>query len=175
MIKKYQKGFTLMETVVVMGVVGFLLIAVTSILFNSLRAKSRVEVADRVEEEGNTVLRELKENILVASGVGMSCVSTGVGGSQVSFVNARDGEITTLKCIDNVGIASESASGSFQLVSGMVKVSGCNKFAKCEEVLDAPEVKTDVTFSFELTRGTAAEGVENFAKRVFNSRVTVRN
>lgn len=175
-IKVNKVGFTLIETVIIVGVLGVIMVAVTSVLINSYRAKSRIEVADKVEENGVSVLRELKENVIIATGVGMTCATNvSMVGSTLSIQNVNDGSVTNLICYEGTKIASESASGSFDLTTGGVKVTGCNDFARCELFLDSTDRINKVNFSFTLSSGDTSAPAENSRVRIFNSSVVPRN
>jgi type II secretory pathway pseudopilin PulG len=173
---KKELGFTLIETVVIVGVLGVIMITVTSVLINSYKAKSRIEVADKVEENGVSVLRELRENIRLAAGVGMTCATNILSvGSTISIQNTNDGSITNLICYEGTRIASVSAGGSFDLTSSSVKVTGCNDFARCELFPDSTDRINKVNFSFTLSSGDTSAPAENSRVRIFNSSVVPRN
>lgn len=169
-----SKGFTLIEMVVVVGILGFILVAVTTILFNSFRSQTRVSLADVVDQSGTLVLGELKNNIVSAVGVGISCATSGVGNS-LALISADDGTVTTLVCYEGVKIASESANGNFDLTSSTVKVTGCSNFARCDLFPDSTDRVINVNFWFNLSAGDVAAGAEKFVGREFRSNVVVRN
>ena len=59
-------GFTLIETVVVTGVVGMMMVAVTGVFLNSLRARNMTRMVDLLSANGNRALDEIKKNLLNA-------------------------------------------------------------------------------------------------------------
>jgi type II secretory pathway pseudopilin PulG len=171
-----SRGFTLVETVVIVGVLGVILIAVTNILLNSFRAKTRVEVADRVEENGESAMREIRENVISAMSVGMTCaVNVSSDGSTISLQSINDGEITNLVCYEGSRIASESAKGNFNLTSDEVRVTGCSDFARCELFPDSTDRIDKVNFSFMLSAGNLSAQPEKSRTRSFNTSVVPRN
>ncbi|MBI2465336.1 type II secretion system protein [Candidatus Shapirobacteria bacterium] len=171
-----QRGFTLVEMVMIVGVLGIIMVSVSNIMISSFRVKTRVEVADQVEENGTSVLRQLRDNIILATGVGMTCaVNSDDIGSTLSFMNTNDGVVTNLVCYEEVKIASESANGSFDLTSPDVKVTGCNNFAKCELFPDSSDRITQVNLSFTLSSGNTSAPAEQSKTRSFQSSVVPRN
>lgn len=172
----YRGGFTLVETIIIVGVLAVIMITVTNVLINSFRAKSRIEVADMVEESGTMVLRQLRENIILASGVGITCAVNVVDiGSTLSIVNTSDGVVTNLICYEGSRIASVSASGSFDLTSSDVRVTGCNDFAKCDLFPDSADRINQVNLSFTLSSGDTSATLEQSKSRSFQSSVVPRN
>ncbi|MBP9817968.1 prepilin-type N-terminal cleavage/methylation domain-containing protein [Candidatus Shapirobacteria bacterium] len=168
-----RRGFTLIEIIVVVGVIGLIMAAVTSILINTTRAKTRIELTDAVEASGNLVMSQIKNDVFNALGEGMTCPSTGT--NTISFVNVGDGEVTTLSCYEGQKIASESAKGNYDLTSADVAVSGCNNFVSCDYYAGTTDKISKVKFTFGLTAGQVAEGGEHFVSRKFQSDVVTRN
>lgn len=171
-----NRGFTLIETVVIVGVMGILMVSITNILINSFRAKNRIEVSDKIEVDGSAALRELRENVLAASGVGVSCATDAAEiGSTLALVGLNDGVVTNLICYENSKIASESANGTFDLTSGSVKVTGCDDFARCIPDPDTNERIQLVNFFFRLSSGDSGGLSEGYRLRSFEQSVVPRN
>lgn len=171
-----RSGFTLIETIIIVGVLGVIMVTVTNVLINSFRAKSRIEVSDMVEENGTTVLRQIRENVILASGVGITCAVNMIDvGSTLSLMNTVDGEVTNLVCYEGSRIASESANGSFNLTSSDVRVTGCDNFARCNLFPDSSDRITQVNLSFTLSSGNTATPAEQSKTRSFQSSVVPRN
>ena len=168
---KNKKGFTLIELLVVIGVLGAVMAAVTSVLINAFKANTRVKLTDRLSQDGNWALMELRKNIFNAKGTSVTC---DLGSSAVSFINTIDGVGTTLLCDEgNNKIASMSGSrADINLFDGgsEVSVSGCSNFA-----VYACSPTTDVAFSFTLSIGDSNAGSGNYVSKSFDSKVSVRN
>jgi len=170
-----MKGFTLIEILVVVGVLGMIMVATTAIMVNSFRAKARIEVSDVVEQSGSAALSEIKNNLISATGVGMSCVTSGIGTS-IALQSVDDGGVTRLVCYEGSKIASESATtGNFDLTPGNIKVIGCDNFAICTMSPASTERVSNVNFSFVLSLGDSAANMEKFVQRIFRSDVVIRN
>ncbi|MFZ2153131.1 MAG: prepilin-type N-terminal cleavage/methylation domain-containing protein [Microgenomates group bacterium] len=171
-----KRGFTLIEMLVVVGVLAIIMITVTSILANSFKAKNRVAVADLVEQNGALVTREIRNNIMMTAGIGVSCVVDGVSaGSTLALTNIDDGQVTNLVCYENSKIASESANGNFDLTTNSVKVTGCDNFARCDLYPDTADRVAKVNLLFNLSSGDTAVSPVAGNSKTFNSSVVVRN
>ena len=174
-----KQAYTLVELVVVVGVLGLIMSAVVGILVNAFRAKNKVSVTDVTEQVGSQAINELKNDIISALGVGMTCTSTpGISADSLTYTSSEDGGMTTLTCVEGAGIASASANGSFDLTGSDVKVSGCNNFARCVLYPGSTDRVSTVNFSFTMSSGTSGAGgggVDMAVGRKFQSTVTVRN
>lgn len=168
-----KRGFTLIELVIVVGVLGVIMAATSSVLINAFKANSRVKLTDKLSQDGNWALTELRKNIFGAKGTTITCV----GSSAVSFENAQNGVGTTIFCdAENNKIASQSANREPQnidLINGGSEMPvDCGSFASCNGV---PPAVSSVTFSFSLSIGNSAAGSQNYVEKTFNSTVSVRN
>ena len=166
-----KKGFTLIEILVVVTVIGIVMTAITVIFINSFRAKSRITVADILEQSGSQVLAELKDKIIAAPADGIPvCGGSGFPSSTITLTSGEDGGETILTCVEGSKIASSSANGAFDLTPGNVVVSGCSSFVTCVE---GDRTKT-VSFQFSLTSKDPDAFGESLVTRVFNSNVVTR-
>lgn len=171
-IENYHKGFTLIEMVVVVGVVGMLMTAVLLVLSGTFRGKTRVETADRVEQNGTYILAELRKIALGADGFGITCPAGGVGES-VTLTSYRDGGVTTLTCLEGDQIASESATAEVvDLVAEGIRLSNCAGFVSCDLGSDLEVL--GLNFNFTLSLGDSGFGA-GLVERDFRSKVVVRN
>lgn len=164
-----RQGFTLIEMVVVVSVLMVLMVTITTVLVNSFKARNRVDVSDRLEQNGNGALMEIKNNFYKASGADIVCPVSGGIGSSITFKNINDGKLITLTCFEGAQIAS----GSAKLTSSDVRVTGCGSFVTCVKSPTGEVMAVD--FSFVLSSGVIEAGTENFSSRKFESKVTVRN
>ena len=165
-----KKGFTLIEILVVVAVLGIIMTTVVTILLNSFKAKNRTDITNRLEAGGSYLMMDLRRNILNSIGSEIVCPVGGVGDSMV-VVNRFDGQPTNLVCLETEArVSSISASGSFVLSGTGVGVSGCNQFISCDTLPGSGEVGI-INFNFDLRAITAGVGVS----QNFEIKAAVRN
>jgi len=162
-----KKGFTFIEILVVLGMIGLILVAVVGALSGTFKAQTRVDLSDKVVQNGNWALEQIKRSVLNADGKSIVC---DVGGSSVTFNNASDGNSTTIVCVNNK-IASESSNRA-DLTSLEVLVTGCSGFVTCSPV--GSNAVNSLSFNFNLAIGDT-DSETNFFSKEFDSSITVRN
>lgn len=173
--KKSKSGFTLIEILVVFGLLSVILATVADILINTFKANSRVQLTTRLVSEGNFVMGEIRKNVLRTDGRNIS-YPIGIGdSSSFYFVSIDDNKTTTIVCNENGKIASNSASGNnYDLTSGQVRVSGCTTFVSFDTLPYSSDV-SNININFTLSAGNNEAGDENFASKEFKSKVVIRN
>lgn len=161
-----KAGFTLVEMVVVVGVTGIIMAAITGVLLNSFKTKNRVNVADLVEQNGSMLISELRKNVV--NGTVSDCT-----GSSVKVLNKSDQGITMISCASNkIASASGIPSVSVDLSGSNVVVTGCDGFVEC---VPNPGKVNKVKFTFTLSGGSAIAGPANFVKKTFVTEVATRD
>jgi len=168
-----KKGFTLIEIVVIVGVLSLIMISLTSILSGVFNSQSKNKSNDNIDQQGNWVIEEIKKNLLNSSGVGFTC-PVGIGQS-INFQNIKDGNRTILGCLTsggNYSIASSSAnSANLFTNNGSLQLTNCNEFISCE-ILPSGEV-SGVTVKFNLNTGDPLS--PTYVTKDFELKVTLRN
>jgi prepilin-type N-terminal cleavage/methylation domain-containing protein len=169
-----NKGFTMVELLVVVVVFGIILITISTILINTVKAKNRTAIIQELENTGNMTLERIKYNLLNAQQGTFDCPVGGVG-SSLSFVDkAGAGDRTVIDCFENSQIASRSASvptNEFVYNSDSVIPMGCNGFVTC--TMSGTDVLS-VGISFNLRAGAAGAPVDVGVSRAFQTSVTIR-
>ncbi len=163
-----RNGFTLIEMMVVVAVLAVIMVTVVSVLLNSFKASSRVDVADRIEQNGQYALNEIRNNFLTSNGLNVTCNT----GDSITYMNQLDGNVNTLQCIEGGAIASVSATTTTNLTVG-VSASNCNNFVTCE--VTSTGMVTSANIGFTLSTGVPNSGSENYVSRSFTTKVAVRN
>ena len=154
----WQKGYTLVEIMVVVSAVGLIMTAMIGVILSGFKAQNRTKSDSKVAENGSWIIKELRNNIFNSK-----ILECGEDGKSVQIESINDGKITTLSC-DQVTkkIASTSATEK-ELNSDEVEVVDCNDFVICED--------SGVVFKFSL--GPTTNGVGS--SQVFSTKVTLRN
>jgi prepilin-type N-terminal cleavage/methylation domain-containing protein len=161
-----MKGFTLIEILVVIVIIGMLMISTGGILTSSFKAKNKTETQRVVQNQAMTVMEELKKNVLDANTSAINCPDDH---PSISF-ETKSGGTTTLICDEaSDQISSISAEhGEFQLLPAGFIVTGCSEFASCD--LSADSEAVSINFNFGLWM--ANEGVDTGAN--YQAKVAVR-
>jgi len=127
-----KPAFTLIEILVVVGVLTVLVVSVGGIMGMTFKAKNTSEGNELLSSKAVYVLNELKRNILNAKPDKFTCIN-GEGATSISF-ETKDGGSTTLSCIlDDKQIASSSANGTFEYLEENFIVN-CANFVRCTKV-----------------------------------------
>lgn len=151
---KNKTAFTLIEILVVVGVLAVLVVSVGGIMGMTFKAKNNSEGNELLSSKAVYVLTELKRNILNADANRINC-PVGVGTS-ISFI-AKDNIFTTLSCNSPTSqIASESANnGIFNLLDNGIMTNGCDNFVKCN--IENEKVKS-VEFELKIKAPSNSAG-----------------
>lgn len=180
-----KNGFTLIETLVVVGSIMLIMTSIGGIMFAVFSSKSRNEANDRISQNGNWILNELKKNVLNASnesenGIRFTCPVGDIGNS-ITITNIKDGERTRISCFYDTGsqsykIASISAKAVgttvflFQKNNDLV-LTDCSNFVTCSTL---PSLQlSEVKFNFSL--GAGVFGSDNGVTKPFFVDITLRN
>jgi len=160
-----DRGFSLIEMVVVVGSLGVIIVAIISTILLTFRTQNMTKSNNKVSENGRNVLAELRRNIFNSDSNFVVC---DIAKTSVSIVNRNDLGETTLICLGNY-IASMSAGTTIYLNSDEMTVNSCQNFAVCQNKTGSSEVAS-VTFNFGLRATTVGVGASQF----FNTKVTTR-
>jgi len=141
-----KSGFTLIEIMVVVGILISVMVAVGGILTSSFKAKNDSQTQDLILEQSQKIMSELKKNVFDANVNTFVCPSE--IGSSIFFKTINDGKTTLLCDVTTNKIASKSGDVDiFNLVNDGVSVQNCNNFVSCQTV--AGKV-TSVDFNLDI-------------------------
>jgi len=179
---KNKKGFTLIEILVVVGVILVIVTSISGVMSGVFNSQGKNKAIDKISQNGEFVLSELKKNILNANsgtenGVGFSCPMDETGNS-ITITNIKDGNKLTISCLNSGSggykIASISAIGTtvylFQKNNDLI-LNGCNDFVTCSTL---PSLQlSEVKFNFVL--GTGVTNLSSGTTKYFSLDVNLRN
>ena len=109
----HWRGFTLIELLVASGVIAFVSVIITQVLFSSIHLNTKTEVIKELKQTGEMTLGVISRLIQNASAI--TCNS-----SADITITGSDGGITTLKSID------DSETGVTRIASNSVYLTSSN-------------------------------------------------
>jgi len=158
------KGFTLIEILVVIGILAIVALIGTNMFFTILKGSAKTRILAEVKQNGNYALNVM-ERMIRNGKITSSC---GPNMSSIKILSA-DGEETEFACE-----ADKISSNSASLTSSKVKpVSGTCDF-DCYEGEEGVS-PDEVIIKFDLTQAETAARLEEQATVSFQTSVTLRN
>jgi prepilin-type N-terminal cleavage/methylation domain-containing protein len=158
-----NKGFTLIELMVSISILGILAVTATTIFFRTFRGSGKTETLVTVEQSGTYLLsimeRFIKGALQVTAVGDGNCPGSG---ESLSLVNADGGE--TVFALSEGSITSNSA----KISPSEVTIS--DLLFDCTRTSGAPD---KIAVSFDLTYTNQAEGAES--DQTFTSTYVLRN
>lgn len=174
-----QSGFSLVELLVGVGIVGIIGVLVVQVFFSTLRSNSKTEIRKEVKQNGDLALETMARLIQGAREVNSSCSSSGTTTTELVLVDTN-GETMTFGCILDGSVtrlASTSGTVSEYLTSKSVSLGGsaCANSTisfTCRGVGGAPP---RITISFTLSQVGQAGSQFEQSSSSFQSSVSLRN
>ena len=164
-----KKGFTLIEILIVVGVVMVIMVSISGIMSGVFTSQNKNKSSDAIVQNGSWILNELKKNVLNADSNNFSCTN-----NSIQITNVKDKETTLITCIEGDNIASFSAkrNSTINLINNNeLRLTGCGNFVNCTTLSNGQLSK--VTFNFGLGAGVACLTSET--NKNFSIDVTLRN
>lgn len=167
-------GFTLIEVLVIVFLVGLIVIVGGNLFFSILKGASKTGITKEVKQNGDYALGVMERAIrnaqeIVQNSDGQTCTSA----MNKIKVKAVDGGETEFGCVSEDGVA-KIASGSGRLTGKNLTLGatcpGSLSFS-CDEVSFPPKV----TISFTLSQKGTAGRPEEKAQISFQTTVSLRN
>lgn len=152
-----EKGFTLIETVVGVGIFSVVIIMGTLMMVSTIRASKKASAVALIRNEGTNALNIMTSYIRYASALDCTSAPSSI------TITPSSGNQFDFTCSGNT-IASNSAS----LTSSSVKVSSCDIFSNCV-------ANTSVDIYFFLTKTGTSLPIEQTASSDFGTTVVLRN
>jgi type II secretory pathway pseudopilin PulG len=176
-----KNGYTLIELVVVGGILVVISSLVTGILYTTLRSTTKTTVTTNVSQNGSYALSVIT-NIITSSTEVLNvdnqddfkdCTASPRGSS--IELQRLDGGVTTLMCTESGSIASQSAGGSsFDLLNTdavQIAQNNCSFTCKQSTVYDTPVIE----INFSLADKSTSSFKEDQASADFDTSVVLRN
>lgn len=169
--KKYSRGFTLIEMLVVIGVIIVISGVVMAILTSVLRSSTKTTIISIAQQNGNYALGQMARTIRNAQGLFTNCppAITPIPVSTFSLTTAQGNDITY--ACTGTSIASDGAS---LLNTTAVRTVTCSFLCSRLTSIDLPTV----TIDFSLTtaqQGKVAETTISQNAIPFHTTIEMRN
>jgi prepilin-type N-terminal cleavage/methylation domain-containing protein len=181
---KHSQGFTLLETLVSIGVIAVVGVLIAQVFFTTTRSNTKTELLKDVKQNGEFSVEIMGRMIRNSMGIANPCSAAGTEYTSLDLENS-DGDTTRIECqFDTVAavtrIASSSATtGTSYLTNSNVTLGG----ASCADTANSlhftcvsfPDQPSKITIQFSLSqRGTPVDQFER-SSMVFQSTVSPRN
>jgi len=183
-----KKGFTLLELLVVGGVIGFISVVVAQIFFSTIHINTKTEIMKEVKQSGNDSLDIMKRMIQNAKTVSSSCIDVGIYPKPIFTsltIVGFDTQETTFSCFDDATTASSrivsiSASNVFitsqnVTLSDSLGQTGCINNPLTFTCTSVGGVPSEITFSFHLRQKQIAPSNYEQSSELFQTTVYLRN
>lgn len=177
--KARRSGFTLLEILVSMGIIGLLSVVMTQTLYTTARSNTKTEILKEVKQNGDFVIDVMSRMIRSSLSVTSSCSSAGTTTSSLTITNP-DGRSTTFGCLADSGVtrvASTSSARTDFLTNSGVTAGGsdCSSSSLRFVCTGSPGAATSVQIKLTLAqKGTPVAQFEK-ASATFQTSVTLRN
>lgn len=156
-----KKGFTLIEILVVIGILAIIVVVGSTSFFNLIKGSTKAKTASLIKQNGDYALEVMTRMIRNARRIDSDCLE---GMSDITVMNP-DNYPTIFSCAGN-SISSNSA----ELISNQINVESCS--FNCQEgSYFNPDT---VTINFVLSTGNPARP-EAYTQVSFGTTVTLRN
>ena len=172
--KEKRRGFTLVETVVFLGVFGVLAILATTSLLLVLGNMTKTKVIQESRRNGNNALQIMERQLRVAES--LSTVAGECGGSTVKFTD-QYGQPASFSCeLSSGNFAISSGSGGLLLTDpSSVKVSTVGDPSTCQIfTCDTNDPKRWVRIDFSVSPITNSTRATEVFQSEWHSQVNIR-
>lgn len=157
-----NKGFTLMELMLTVGILGMITVTVTAMFFRAFRGSSKTDTVVTLDQNAQLSLSLMERFVRNGKGVTVNGGECPASGDSLEIANWDGGE--TIFNLSNGQIASNGAVVNEEIVV----VSNLN--FSCVRIEGIPD---QITITFDAQRSDAGGGAETTAS--YKSVVSLRN
>jgi len=168
-------GFTLIEALIAISMLGIAGLVASSLLLTSLTSSSKVEVSKEVRQNGDYALSVMEGLILSSQSVDCRDEGGSPSNKQI-WVTDIEGNTAKFLCDDEMTNKISSSSPAFvfpvDLTGSNVFVSGCN--FTCEQATGLP-TKVDLEFTVSQKGSGSSQRPNEKSSHQFKSEVLLKN
>jgi prepilin-type N-terminal cleavage/methylation domain-containing protein len=179
-----QKGFTLLEILISIGVLAIVAPLMAQVLFTTTHVNKKTELVADIKQNGNFALDVIGRMVRSAVSIETSC-AMGETSAPSALIRNSDNNVTTLTCLSDgnaARIASVSGTGVAAYLSAgnvTLSVSGGATCSDSSLTFSCPPagggIQSELTVSFTLgSPGVTGSAFES-GKSSFQSTMSVRN
>lgn len=164
---KDSKGFTLIELITVIAILGVIATIVVGVITITLRGTKKSDLLDSARQNGDTALSQIVKNIRYAKS--LDSPTSCVGGTTVDsiMVTSINDDKTTYACVNNMITANNESL----LDASVLSVANCS-FVCSQSATGNPPT---ITIKYTLTPKNPTNFVETNFTLPFQTSVTMRN
>lgn len=163
-----KSGFTLIEIMIVVGILGIIAVVGSGVFFSILRGSTKTKTLQMVKQNGGYAISVMERMIRNARALTSPTADSTV--SSITIKNPDSGQ-TTFSC---EGTPAKIASNGAFLLSNEVKVSNCNNIFEVK--VGQPGIRPAVVkINFKLSPAGTPSRPEEQAEVNFQTTVTLRN
>lgn len=151
MVSQKTEGFTLLETLMVVFLLGLILIVGGNLFFSVLKGASKAEVMREGKQAGDYAMNVMARTIRNAQNIADCSTANGI------TITNPDRTVTNFSCISEDGV-NKIASGGGRLTGKNVTLGNpCTLLFICDTTISPPKVKINFTLSQKSTTGQRVE------------------
>jgi prepilin-type N-terminal cleavage/methylation domain-containing protein len=182
-LRRSQKGFTMMEILVSVGILAIVSILIVQVMFTATRVNKKTGLVMDIKQNGNFALGVISRMVRSAKVINVSCSPGDVTASYVDITNP-DNNITTITCLSDgsaARIASVSGTGAIAYLSAAnvtLSTSGSVTCSDSSLAFSCPPVtgnQSELSIAFTLGQVGGSESAYEISSASFQSTITVRN
>lgn len=163
-----KNGFTLIEIIVVIGILGIIMVMGSNLFFSILRGSTKTKILQLVKQNGDYTITVMSRMIRNAREISGNCQ---LGMTNLAIQNP-DGHETEFSCLEIGTTNGRIASNSARITSSDVKVDSCSFTCVNGEVGVSPAA---VTINFTLSQAGVTTRLEEQASVNFQTTISLRN
>ena len=172
----HHAGFTLLEIIVSIGIMGIISVVIVQVFTTVLRFNTKLEITNGAKQNGDLALEIMTRMIQGAQSISSPCAaSPGTTSPDVTFVGT-DGGTTTFGC-GLTGSAMRIASNSASYLTGSdVTIANTSGICTLQFICTStPRGQSSIQIAFRLAQVGTTGSLYEIASIAFQTSVNVRN
>ncbi len=163
---KSKRGFTLIETILTVGIFGIITMVIVTVLVTSLRSALKTDLSNRAKQVGNTLLTVMSRYLHNATSIN-SC------SNNIVAYTKDDGSSASFECKDNDG----NPGNGYETIwsSGAVVLNSVYSVNELCQITCVGTPPKEVQVKFIISRGAPNGNQYEKISIPFQTSITLRN